>query len=78
MDKESQRDAVAKLEKAVQPCLSQITWKQMIILKRVVSACFFAMVNFKSITLNIICNNELSIKEEVIQELLVNSLVEEP
>ena len=44
MDKESQRDAVAKLEKAVQPCLSQITWKQMIILKRVVSACFFAMV----------------------------------
>lgn len=37
------REALVKLEKAVQPCLISTTWKQLILVKRVVTSCFFAM-----------------------------------
>ncbi len=43
IDKEAQREAMVKLEKAVQPCLNAHTWKQLILIKRVVSSCYFAM-----------------------------------
>ena len=36
-------DAIQKLEKAVQPCLNQITWKQLIMIKRVVTAVYLTM-----------------------------------
>lgn len=36
-------DAVAKLEKAVQPCLNQVTWKQLIMIKRVVTTVYLTM-----------------------------------
>ena len=42
-DKELQKNALVKLEKAVQPCLNQVTWKQLIMVKRVVTSCYFAM-----------------------------------
>jgi len=42
-DEVARRSAIAKLEKAVQPCLSEVTWKQLIALKRAVSAVFFTM-----------------------------------
>lgn len=43
MEKDVQRNALMKLEKAVQPCLNQITWKQLIMVKRVVTSCYFAL-----------------------------------
>lgn len=42
-DEVARRSAIAKLEKAVIPCLSEVTWKQLIALKRAVSAVFFTM-----------------------------------
>ncbi|XP_046645953.1 uncharacterized protein LOC124336259 [Daphnia pulicaria] len=43
IDKDAQREAMVKLEKAVQPCLNAHTWKQLILIKRVVTSCYFAM-----------------------------------
>lgn len=38
-----QRQALTKLEKSVAPCLNSTTWKQLILVKRVVTAVYFAM-----------------------------------
>ncbi|XP_057368389.1 uncharacterized protein LOC130689450 [Daphnia carinata] len=43
LDKDLYREALVKLEKAVQPCLISTTWKQLILVKRVVTSVFFAM-----------------------------------
>ena len=43
IDADARREALVKLEKAVQPCLNAHTWKQLILVKRVVTFCYFTM-----------------------------------